>query len=140
MSVSFQATTESSWLSRIKRLRASSKRPVLIRSETMMGFEVAPVAPRARFFLMRSGSIESSHSLVPLAIKDFRGLMGYLRCGSWLPFAFYSMRLLCHGHKTHAHRPRHLHGHSGFSELTRFRVDLEHDQAVAILIGHDQVF
>src|SRR2546421_330288 len=48
----------------------------LMRSDTMMGFEVAPVAPRARLLLTRSGSMESSHSLVPVATRDFRALTG----------------------------------------------------------------
>ena len=41
----------------VKRLIRSSKRPVLMRSETMIGLDVAPVAPSARFFPTRSGSI-----------------------------------------------------------------------------------
>ena len=40
----------------------------------MIGLEVAPVAPRARLRSTRSGSIESSHSLVPLAMSDCSGL------------------------------------------------------------------
>src|SRR5437899_178562 len=56
------------------RPRASSNRPVLIRSEIIMGFEVAPVAPSARLRVTRSGSIESSHSLVPVAISDCSGV------------------------------------------------------------------
>jgi hypothetical protein len=36
----------------------------------MMGFEVAPVAPSARFLTTKSGSIESSQSLVPVAMSD----------------------------------------------------------------------
>ena len=39
----------------------------------MIGFEVAPLAPRAKFLATKSGSMESSHSLVPLAIKDLSG-------------------------------------------------------------------
>src|SRR3954466_3159749 len=39
-------------------------------SETMIGFEVAPLAPIARFFLTSPGSIESSHTFVPVAISD----------------------------------------------------------------------
>ncbi len=36
----------------------------------MIGFDVAPVAPSARFSRTKSGSTESSHSLVPEAIND----------------------------------------------------------------------
>src|SRR6188472_521947 len=39
----------------------------------MIGFEVAPVAPSARFVFTKSGSTESSQSLVPVAISDCRG-------------------------------------------------------------------
>ena len=41
----------------------------------MIGLEVAPVAPRARFVATASGSMESSHSLVPQAIRDRSGLV-----------------------------------------------------------------
>jgi hypothetical protein len=48
----------------------------------MIGFEVAPLAPRARFFTTRSGSIESSQSFVPHAISDRNGeLMRLLALG-----------------------------------------------------------
>ncbi len=56
--------------SSIKLRMCWSKRPVLMMSAMMMGLEVAPVAPSARFVFTKSGSIESSHSLVPVAIKD----------------------------------------------------------------------
>ena len=36
----------------------------------MIGFEVAPVAPKARFLATSSGSIESSQIFVPLAISE----------------------------------------------------------------------
>ena len=36
----------------------------------MMGFDVAPVAPRARLSRTKSGSMESSHNLVPDSIRD----------------------------------------------------------------------
>ncbi len=39
----------------------------------MIGFDVAPVAPSARFVFTKSGSTESSQSLVPVAISDCRG-------------------------------------------------------------------
>ena len=39
----------------------------------MIGFEVAPVAPSARFLATSSGSIESSQSLVPQAIRERSG-------------------------------------------------------------------
>ncbi len=46
----------------------------------MIGFEVAPVAPLAAVSLAtRSGSTESSHSLVPDATSDCSGVMGGLR-------------------------------------------------------------
>src|ERR1700716_2739813 len=48
----------------------SSNLPPLMMSDTMIGFEVAPLAPIARFFLTSSGSIESSHTLVPVAMSD----------------------------------------------------------------------
>ena len=66
---------------------SASKRPVLIRSEMMIGFDVAPVAPSARFLTTRSGSIESSQSLVPDAISDRSGELMWLLTlwwpGSW---------------------------------------------------------
>ena len=40
----------------------------------MIGLEVAPVAPAARFDRTRSGSIESSQSFVPVASRDSIGL------------------------------------------------------------------
>src|SRR4029450_5272283 len=55
-----------------------SKRPVLMRSEMMIGLLVAPVAPSARFDLTRSGSIESSQSFVPLATSDWSGVISIL--------------------------------------------------------------
>ena len=39
-------------------------------SDTMIGLEVAPVAPNARFLVTSFGSTESSHSFVPVAISD----------------------------------------------------------------------
>src|SRR5690348_10886803 len=44
-----------------------------MRSEMMIGFEVAPVAPSARLVFTKSGSTESSQSLVPVAIRDCKG-------------------------------------------------------------------
>ena len=41
----------------------------------MIGFDVAPVAPSARLAATRSGSTESSQSLVPQATSDSRGVM-----------------------------------------------------------------
>src|SRR5579864_7542043 len=52
-----------------------SKRPVLMRSETMIGLEVAPLAPQARLRATSSGSTESSHSLVPQAMRDCNGVV-----------------------------------------------------------------
>ena len=53
---------------------SASNRPVANRSATMIGLEVAPVAPAARFDRTKSGSIESSHSFVPVASSDSIGL------------------------------------------------------------------
>src|SRR5215212_11451110 len=39
----------------------------------IIGFDVAPVAPSARFVFTKSGSIESSQSLVPVAMRDCSG-------------------------------------------------------------------
>src|SRR4030081_3697448 len=39
-------------------------------SDTIIGFDVAPLAPIARFFFTSSGSIESSQTFVPVAISD----------------------------------------------------------------------
>src|SRR5688572_10991948 len=44
-------------------------------SETMIGLEVAPVAPSLRLDATRSGSIESSHSFVPVAMRDCRDMI-----------------------------------------------------------------
>src|SRR5262245_20337355 len=55
-----------------------SKRPVLMRSEMMIGLLVAPVAPSARFAFTSSGSIESSQSLVPAATSDWSGVISFL--------------------------------------------------------------
>ena len=48
----------------------------------MIGLEVAPVAPLARFLAISSGSTESSHSLVPHATSDWSGVMGSLPLGT----------------------------------------------------------
>ena len=53
----------------------SSYRPLATKSATMMGLEVAPVAPMARSRRTKSGSTESSQSFVPVAIKDWREFM-----------------------------------------------------------------
>ena len=39
----------------------------------MIGFDVAPVAPKTRFEAINSGSMESSHSFVPEATSDWSG-------------------------------------------------------------------
>ena len=49
---------------------SASNRPVANRSATMIGLDVAPVAPVARFDRTKSGSIESSQSFVPVASRD----------------------------------------------------------------------
>src|SRR5260370_12127901 len=46
-----------------------------MRSAIIIGFEVAPLAPRARLRCTRSGSIESSQSFVPDAMRERRGLV-----------------------------------------------------------------
>src|SRR5271170_5188333 len=56
----------------------SSNRPVLIRSEMMIGLLVAPVAPRARFLSTKPGSTLSSQSLVPVAISDLSDIVFFL--------------------------------------------------------------
>ena len=48
--------------------------PALMMSATMIGLLVAPVAPAARFFFTSGGSIESSQTLVPVAISDLRDM------------------------------------------------------------------
>src|SRR5579883_951805 len=58
----------------MSRVSKSSKRPVLIRSAMMIGLEVAPVAPKARFVFTSVGSTESSHSFVPVATSDCNGV------------------------------------------------------------------
>src|SRR5690349_24519897 len=55
-----------------------SNRPVLSRSEMMIGLLVAPVAPSAMFLSTRSGSTESSQSLVPLATRDLSDMVKLL--------------------------------------------------------------
>src|SRR5262245_62119244 len=52
-----------------------SNRPVASRSEMMIGFDVAPVAPKPRLRAISSGSTESSQSLVPEATRDCSGVM-----------------------------------------------------------------
>ena len=64
-----------------------SNRPVLIRSETMIGFDVAPVAPNLRLAATRSGSMLSSQSFVPVAISDSSGVIRLL-----LPVRVVSLR------------------------------------------------
>src|SRR5258708_5596998 len=44
-----------------------------MRSDTITGLDVAPVAPQARFSRTKSGSTESSHSFVPVATRDLSG-------------------------------------------------------------------
>src|SRR5258708_40263189 len=44
-----------------------------MRSLMMIGLEVAPVAPHLRFWVTASGSTESSHNLVPVAMSDLSG-------------------------------------------------------------------
>src|SRR5580704_9060347 len=63
----------------------------------MIGFDVAPVAPKARLTLVKSGSTLSSHNLVPVAISDSKGVVivgslsllrsAVLRAGCVLPRA-----------------------------------------------------
>src|SRR5581483_1202869 len=43
-------------------------------SATMIGLDVAPVAPQARLRATSSGSMESSHSFVPAAMSDCNGV------------------------------------------------------------------
>src|SRR4029450_7039344 len=62
-----------------------SKRPVLMRSEMMIGLLVAPVAPSARFALTSSGAIESSQRLVPEATSDWSGVISLLLGNRELP-------------------------------------------------------
>ena len=40
----------------------------------MIGLDVAPVAPQARLAATSSGSTESSHSFVPQATRDCKGV------------------------------------------------------------------
>src|SRR5207244_6049642 len=42
--------------------------------ETMVGFEVAPEIPQARFFWISSGSTPSSQTFVPVAISDAKDI------------------------------------------------------------------
>src|SRR5262245_24058780 len=79
MSVSRQATSSSFGLSSRKRVRGSLKRPVLIRSATIIGLDVAPVMPQPRLRTTSSGSTESSQTLVPVAINDCNGVMFFSR-------------------------------------------------------------
>src|SRR5258708_5699061 len=60
-------------------IMSSSKWPPLMRSEMMMGLEVAPVAPAARFLRTSCGSTLSSQTLVPVAMRDLRDMEG--SCG-----------------------------------------------------------
>jgi hypothetical protein len=76
-----QATASSSCPAAKNVFMWASNRPVLSRSEMMIGFEVAPVAPWDRFSLIRSGSTESSHNLVPVAASDCNEVMRRLRGG-----------------------------------------------------------
>lgn len=41
----------------------------------MVGFDVAPVTPQARLRATASGSTESNHAFVPVAISDARGVV-----------------------------------------------------------------
>src|SRR6516225_5164495 len=61
--------------SRISLFSRSSSRPVLMMSLTMIGLEVAPLAPHGRLRATSSGSTESSQSLVPQATSDSSGVM-----------------------------------------------------------------
>ena len=56
--------------SRNKPISWPSNWPVLSKSATIIGLEVSPVAPNCRLTRTSSGSIESSQSLVPVAIRD----------------------------------------------------------------------
>src|SRR5579859_2281707 len=51
-------------------------------SAMMIGLDVAPEAPRARLRATSSGSTESSHSLVPLAIRLCSGVVMAHSCES----------------------------------------------------------
>ena len=51
-------------------LISESNRPVLIKLETIIGLEVAPVAPSSRLVRTNSGSILSNQSFVPELISD----------------------------------------------------------------------
>ena len=53
----------------------SSKRPVLTRSAMMMGLEVAPLTPLALFFSISLGSTESSQTVVPVSMRDWRPVL-----------------------------------------------------------------
>jgi hypothetical protein len=75
----------------------SSKRPVLIRSEMMIGFDVAPVAPSLRLERTRSGSIESSQTFVPEAMSDWRdmGRRSFPVCGKATLYGSFPRRVTC---------------------------------------------
>ncbi len=70
-SVSPQAISSSSSPLPTASAMLSLNAPALMMSATMIGLLVAPVAPAARFFFTSGGSIESSQTLVPVAISDF---------------------------------------------------------------------
>ena len=76
LSVMAQAMASSSCPALAKALMSASKRPVFSKSEMMMGLEVAPVAPSARLLAIKSGSTESSQTLVPDAASDCSGVIG----------------------------------------------------------------
>ena len=55
--------------------------------ETMVGFDVAPVIPQARFFSISSGSTPSSQTFVPVVISDSKDM-----CNSCCQFRLGSFR------------------------------------------------
>src|SRR4051812_2978028 len=79
----FQAMVESSCPSSISSRISSSNAPVLTMSATMIGLDVAPVAPSARFFCTSLGSIESSQTLVPVPISERRDIGERVLSGSY---------------------------------------------------------
>ncbi len=70
LSVIAQAMASSSWPSSMNFLIVSSKRPVAMSAAMIAGLLVAPLMPRARFFLTSSGSTESSQRVEPASRMD----------------------------------------------------------------------
>src|SRR4051812_48568894 len=68
--------------------------------EIMVGFEVAPVTPQARFVLISSGSTPSSQTLVPVAINDDKDI-----CSS---FGNLAKSLCSHGRNGRPRTARHI--------------------------------